>query len=133
MRIEDGKSKLSKKRIAENELFFRQPNKKVYEGFRELREVAKELNHKELLKEADPPINFYCECSDENCKKRIRIKPSQYGALHKNDSQFLILPGHSVPVIERTIKSAKNYKVVEKFIKPKGKINKPHKTNVDNV
>ncbi|MBW3568559.1 hypothetical protein KY385_00305 [Candidatus Parcubacteria bacterium] len=61
------------------------------------------------------------------------MKPSKYEALHKNSSQFVILPGHEVPSIEHIVSTAKNYIVVEKFEQPKGKIDRPRRTNLRNA
>lgn len=122
----------TERKLAENQLFFRQPNKKVSKGFKELKEIAVEQEQKDLLDDADPLINFYCECSDENCRKRIRMTPSKYEALHKNTSQFTILPGHDVPSIEHIVKSTKNYIVVEKYNAPKGRVDRPRRTNLHN-
>jgi hypothetical protein len=123
---------LSKRRMVENQLYFRRPNQKVAGGFAELKKVAKDQDDKELLKDADPIINFFCECSDEDCMKKIRLRPGKYRELHKNKSQFTIKPGHNVPEIERIVMSRKNYIIVEKYNAPETEVKKPRSTNLDN-
>lgn len=124
---------LSKRRMEENQLYFRRPNQKVAGGFDELKKIAKDQGDNELLKDADPIINFFCECSDEDCKQRIRFRPGRYRALHKNKSHFTIMPGHDVPEIEHIVESSKNYIIVEKYNTPKAKVKKPRPTNLNNA
>jgi len=71
-----------------------------------------------LGKHADLPLHFYRECSDEKCEQRIVIKPSDYKKLHKNSSQFIILPRHRVASIERIVREEPDYMVVEKYMTP---------------
>lgn len=108
----------SQRRLAENEVLFRDVNQQIAKGFKELGEIASEENNQEWVQEADKPIEFYCECSNIECRERIRLKPSQYGTIHKNSSQFVVLPGHNLPEIERIVSSEEDYLVVEKNIAP---------------
>jgi len=126
-------SKLSSdKRKIENEIFFRQSNEKVAKGFDELRQVAEEENSAQWAKEADEPIAFFCECSDEICQKRVWLKPSEYLGLRKNKKQFIIFPGHDIPKIERKVKSKPSFQVVEKYTVPDKKVTSLKPTDVDN-
>jgi hypothetical protein len=86
----------------------------------------------DLAADIDKPIDFYCECSDENCRERITQKPSVYLNIRKNSSQFIILPGHNVPEVERIVKSTDEYMVVEKYITPPSSYDKLNKTKIDN-
>jgi hypothetical protein len=122
----------SERRLVENEVFFRQPNTKMAEGFLELEKVAADVGSKEWSHASDKPFDFYCECSDENCRKKISLKPSEYLRMHKNSSQLVLLPGHSVAEIERIVDSSDNWIVVEKFYTPPKRAKKLNKTNIDN-
>lgn len=122
---------MSKRRLAENEVIFRQANQKVAKGFKKLKEVANEDMTKEWLHRLDEPVPFFCECSDEKCHKRIKLKPSEYDRLHQNNSQFVLYPGHNIASLERIVRSEDQYIVVEKFITPPETVTKLNKTNLD--
>lgn len=123
---------MSDRRLAENEVFFRQSNEKIAKGFVELKELAESQGHTKWLPDADPEIKFYCECSDENCRKRIKLKSEAYQQLHKKRSHFLVLSGHHTPKIERVVRTESNYLVVEKYITPPDHVDTLHTTNLDN-
>lgn len=122
---------MSDRRLAENEVFFRQSNEKIAQGFVELKEMAEAEGHSDWLDDTDQPVQFFCECCDEDCRKRIEMKSSKYLELHKNSSQFIVLPGHDVAKIEHVLKAGKDYTIVEKYITPPKKVSKPNKTNLD--
>lgn len=108
----------SERRLAENEVFFRKANQKVTKGFKELKNIASEEGYEDWAEEANRPFLFYCECSDLLCREKIELRPSEYESIHKNSSQFVVLPGHNIPKIERITQSDKDYLVVEKNIAP---------------
>ncbi len=122
---------MSDRRLAENEVFFRQSNEKIAQGFAELKEMAEAEGHSDWLDDTDQPVQFFCECSDESCRKRIEMKSSKYIELHKNSSQFIVLSGHDVAKIEHVLKAEKDYILVEKYITPPKKVSKPNKINLD--
>ena len=94
--------KSDKRRLAENEVIFKQINKDV-EGF--LYDVGVE----NLL-----TAPFYCECSNIQCHERIEMAPADYERIHKNPKRFIVLNGHEVPAVERVIERHDMYNVVEK-------------------
>ena len=119
-------------KMAENEVIFRQFNENIQKGLADLEKTAREDGQMELLKNHDDQLHFYCECADEKCLERIIMKPSKYQELHKTLRQFIIIPGHDVPQIERIIKKARSYQVVEKNVKPPptdGELNPTHLHN----
>ncbi len=124
---------LSLRRLVENEVYFRQRNEHVVNGFKELTKIAKEEGHTDYVPDMNTPIRFYCECADEKCRKRVKLSPSKYANLHKNRSQFVILPSHNVPEAERIRTSEKNYLVVEKYDTPPKKANTTKSTDLNNV
>ena len=123
---------LSELRMAENEVVFRQYNEQAQAGFEEIKRVAKEEGEESLIEDYDVPLPFYCECSDENCEKRIQLEPSRYNNIHTHRNSFVLIPGHEVTDIEEVVITEKNYVVVNKFIEPPFTITKLHKTDVDN-
>lgn len=102
--------------MAENEVYFRQQNESVQEGFKSLIKLANEIGQEDLIQETDTPLHFYCECSDENCRERIVIKPSEYTKIHANRNQFVIVPNHEVTNIEKVVAETPEYFVVQKFL-----------------
>lgn len=124
---------LSLRRLVENEVYFRQRNEHVVDGFKKLAEVAKEEGQDGYLPDMQIPIHFYCECADEKCRKRVKMTPKKYAQLHKNRSQFVILPTHNVPEVERIRQTEKNYLLVEKYDTPPKKVNTTKSTDLNNV
>lgn len=124
---------LSLRRLIENEVYFRQRNEHVVNGFKELAKVAKEEGQDDYLPDMRIPIHFYCECADEKCRKRVTLTPRKYAQLHKNRSQFVILPTHNVPEVERIRQTETNYLVVEKYLTPPKKAGTTKPTDLHNV
>lgn len=124
---------LSERRLAENQVFFRQSNQQVAKGLDELQKLAEATDQKDLSPDTTRPIQFYCECSDENCKKRISLQPAIYSQLHKNSDQFILLPGHDIPAIERTVQVEESFIVVEKYNTAPTTTDNANPTDVDNV
>lgn len=91
------------RRLAENEVIFRQVNKDV-------KDFLHDVGVENLL-----IAPFYCECSNIACHERVELTPANYERIHKNPKRFTILDGHQVPAIERVVESHKKYIVVEKL------------------
>jgi hypothetical protein len=111
----------SERRLAENETVFRNQNEKLKANIQETNRLADEDNQPEYkipTDQLDSPLSFYCECADEKCTKRVEITLNEYDKIHLSKKRFVILPGHEVPSIERTIKKEDRYSVVEKFAAP---------------
>ena len=126
----------SERRLAENEAVFREYNERIIKGFDELKKLAEEDGQQSFLAQVaqdDRPLYFYCECSDENCIKRVLMKPSDYDKIHKDRDTFVMVPGHETSDIERIVKKADSYYVVEKFEEPSVPKNGLNQTEVDNT
>lgn len=100
----------------ENEVIFRKANEHAINQLEEILQSAKD--NKELARETKIPLFFFCECSDETCRLRIRMTPKTYKQTHADSSCFIVLPGHNSPDIEDIVKKHKKYYVVEKIILP---------------
>lgn len=124
---------LSERRMAENEFVFREFNERVKKGFDELKRVSKEEGQIQSLSDYDSPMQFFCECSDENCRKRIKLKPSLYNKLHERRDHFVIICGHDIKSIEKVVEMKPNYWVVEKFVPQQVTGIKLNKTEADNT
>lgn len=125
--------KLSQRRQVENEVVFRRSNEQVLNGLKELEQLAEKEGYVGLPDKDDIPVHFFCECSDENCRERIILKPSEYDELHNNKRHFVIKPNHEVLEIETVIRKTPDYTVVEKRIDPPEQPEKLHKTPTKNV
>jgi hypothetical protein len=106
---------LSERRLAENEVVFRQHNERIQQGFDELDALSKSEGYGPFDYDKEMVLHFYCECSDEKCTTKISLKLSRYTAIHKNRNHFLLVPGHEIPALERVVKKTRHYLVVEKF------------------
>ena len=59
-------------------------------------------------------IDFYCECSNYNCKERISLTLEEFEELHDDQATFVIAKGHSSPDVETVLKTRHNLQVVQK-------------------
>lgn len=122
-------------RYIQNEAFFRQLNEKLQAGFDRTNKLANETKQFEYLIQMgpnDPPLYFFCECSDENCTDRVPINLHQYKKIHKNRKRFVIMPEHHVEDIEKVIRREADYFIVEKKRTPPEKPTKLNSTAIDN-
>jgi hypothetical protein len=114
----------SKRRLIENELVFRESNESIKAGIDQLHEMAKEEGYHPIELDGDSQLNFYCECSDENCTQRIKLTPNEYEKLHKQRDIFTVVCGHELEDVEEVVEKRENYCVVRKFkhppLSPKG-------------
>ena len=105
---------LSERRQIENEMIFRRVNEKIGDGLGELDAMHIEDDNLDLMWDDTTLLSFKCECSDEDCDKRIPIKLSAYKKIHENRDAFIIKLKHQVKEIEKVILEEDNYSVVEK-------------------
>ena len=121
-------------RLIENEAVFRKYNEQVENGFEDLKNLADEDGSEDITKGVDQMnFQFFCECSDEECKGRIKMKLADYSTIHKNRSRFIVLPDHQVVAVEKVIEEKATFTIVEKLQKPPTNPNTLHKTDVHNV
>ncbi len=123
---------LSERRMAENEVVFRNYNEGIQKGFDEAKKYAKEDGQEDLISEEDLPLLFYCECSDENCTIRVSLKLSRYSEIHKARDRFVIASGHETLAIERIISKEADFYIVEKFTVPPEGVTELKPTDLDN-
>ena len=95
--------KRDERRLAENEVIFKQINK-------DADEFLHDVGVQNLL-----VAPFFCECSDLHCKERVELTPAEYERVHKNPAYFIVLKGHELLTIERVVEKRDGYSVVEKF------------------
>lgn len=106
----------TKRQMAENEVVFREYNERIQKGFDELAQLAHEEGRSDLVFEDDLPLQFYCECSDEDCRKRLLLKPSEYAQIHDKRTRFIVVKGHQTDAIEQVVAQTTGYAVVQKTV-----------------
>jgi hypothetical protein len=110
---------LQEKRWAENEVLFKKANKNVTDSIASAKALAEEEGQLDLVGDIDDTVlQFVCECSNAKCRERISITPKEYINRHKNKSQFILVPGHHNPEIERIVNDCGKFIVVEKYKTP---------------
>jgi hypothetical protein len=80
--------------------------------FREVNERVKGINDGfgGRLEEAE----FVCECGDDACADRIRMKLAEYEDLRSDPTHFAVRPGHEIRDVEVVVERCDGYVVVEK-------------------
>lgn len=110
---------IHRKKALENEAVFRNANERVKKGFDHIRQIAKEDKQQGILENYyDVPLHFYCECSDENCRKRIETTLHYYTKIHADRRKFIVISGHEVKDLEKIVTRHEKYNVVAKADNP---------------
>jgi len=87
-------------RISRNEVLFREVNEQI-----------EDLQSGEGV---EGRFDFLCECADKDCVETVSLTLLEYEAVRSEATQFVVLPGHEVPDIERTVQSGDRYSIVRK-------------------
>ena len=90
------------RRIAENEVLFREVNEHV------------EGTAQEFYVHGDTPQAFICECADSSCVDRVALTLDEYEEVRANPRRFFVVPGHEVAEAERVVAERRGYNVIEK-------------------
>jgi hypothetical protein len=90
------------RRLAQNEALARDVNQRVGE-------VAAPWY------DQDESIGFVCECSAENCERRVNLTMEQYARVRSSRVWFVVVPEHVNPAIERTVEALGDGVIVEKI------------------
>ena len=121
------------RRVVENQMVFRSFNEKVQIDIDQVNETAAEEGVIGVRLDGNTPLHFYCECSDENCTKRIKVLPEAYNLIHGARDTFTIMCGHELPAVEKVIITEKEYCVVQKYKQPPASAKGLKVTDVDNT
>jgi hypothetical protein len=90
------------RRIAQNEVVFREVNER-------LRELGKSFSV------VGEPAEFVCECGDSGCTDRVQMPLSDYERVRSNPKWFLVVKGHEELDYEVVVKEEDGYVIVEKL------------------
>lgn len=126
-------NKVSKRRLAENQVVFRKANEQLKELIDELSNIPKERGVEQYGLDRDEVFHFFCECSDENCRERIELKYDDYEKHHTKNDTFIIKIGHQVPEIEDIIIKTNNYYIVQKHEVPSQSVENLNLTPLNNT
>ena len=122
----------SERRLAENEVFFREHNKRIQKGVDELNRLGDETGEKPLTFDPNTPLHFFCECSDENCQQRVRLSLEKYNAIHEDRKAFVVVCGHEIEDFEKIVEKTADFCVVQKYKDPPKTANKLNQTDINN-
>ena len=86
--------------IARTESLFRHVNERIAEAAERF---------------AAPEATFVCECADRDCAQRFDAPLAEYERVREEPTRFLVAPGHEEHPVERTVRSAPRYRIVEKL------------------
>jgi hypothetical protein len=90
----------SEVRIAHIEALFRDVNERIAETARRFHSDEAE---------------FVCECADSACTERVRATLDEYEQVRADGAQFLLVPGHEDPRVERVMERRRGrFAIVEK-------------------
>jgi hypothetical protein len=91
----------AEKRVAHNELVFRELNERIEAG----RWPGDEASG----------VAFRCECGDLGCNQLLELAPAAYERVRAHPRRFVVVPGHELPEAETVVERAGDYLVVEKL------------------
>jgi 5-bromo-4-chloroindolyl phosphate hydrolysis protein len=89
---------LREKRLAANEVFFRELNEKL-----------------ERQTDDSDTLIVVCECADEDCAQRLKLSRREYEAARSEPVLFVVAHGHVEPEIEQVISRTERYELVRKI------------------
>lgn len=125
-------SKQTIDKLVENEAMFRKRNETVQEDIKTVNDIAHSHGEGEAISD-EMELEFYCECSDENCLLRIPMSIERYEIIHKDRKQFVIKPGHEVTYIEEVVVLMPEYTIVKKRLEAPEEPETLNETAVVNV
>jgi hypothetical protein len=88
------------RRIAANEVLFREVNEAIERG--------------QWPGEEDKPVGFRCECARLGCNQVIELTVREYERVRAHSRRFVVARDHELPDAETIIEAAAGYTVVEK-------------------
>jgi hypothetical protein len=86
------------RRVAENEVLFREVNERVIGAARRPSET----------------FEIICECEDESCMDRVPVTTDVYEAVRREPTDFLLRADHVIPAFETVVERWENVVRVRK-------------------
>jgi hypothetical protein len=88
------------RRMAQNEVLFREVNERV-------EDIAVRLGD-------DGGYEYFCECANKDCTFRVPLTVAEYERVRHDPKQFVVLPEHFVPEVEHVVFKSDSFWVVRK-------------------
>jgi hypothetical protein len=89
-------------RLARNESRFREINERV------------EHDLEPIVERPDELIPFVCECGRPTCTQAIELSISEYEAVRRDPTRFIVVGGHEIDDIEDVVERHDRYLVIQK-------------------
>lgn len=89
-------------RAAKNQSLFREVNERV-------EDIAKSANLE------GQQLDFICECAHTNCAERLGMSLTEYEAVRRVPTHFVVVEGHEIPDVESIVERTSRYLVVAKI------------------
>ena len=99
-------------RAARNESVFRDVNERIEQGA--------EMHSIETVE------RFHCECDQEGCFERVRMRPDEYRAVLERRYCFVTVPAHADPRVERVVERCDDFWIVEKIGEAREALDRRH-------
>ena len=90
----------------------RDPRERNEALFREINERIEDVGT--ALAPDDVPMEFLCECDDQDCVEKVSATRNEYEAIRAVATHFVVLPGHENPGVEHVVQETERFLVVEK-------------------
>lgn len=87
------------KRLAMNEVLFRELNERVVER---------------VSPSAEGTFQIVCECANPACTERVALTAAEYEEAHVDPARFTVVPGHATVDVEEVVTRNERFEVVRK-------------------
>ena len=80
--------------------------------------VFREVNERvrETIGSFGGPIDFLCECSQEDCTDSVELDMAEYERIRSHANLFVVVTGHDLLEVYRVVDQGNGYVLVEKIV-----------------
>lgn len=80
--------------------------------------LFREINERlrETVGSYDGPLEFLCECSNDDCTETLGLDLDAYERIRANGNLFLVADGHEMLEVDRVVDQGQGYLLVEKVV-----------------
>ena len=90
----------SLQRLVRSQILFREVNERV----------------RETVGAFGGPIDFLCECSQEDCTESVVLDMEEYERIRSHSNLFVVVTGHERLEVDRVVDQGNGYVLVEKIV-----------------
>jgi hypothetical protein len=91
-----------------------------------IRDVNRQIEEAAQLHEVASAMPFHCECAQASCLEKIELDAQIYKPILAERYQFVVVPDHVQPEIERVVDEHDSFVVVEKIGEARDQIDRDH-------